>query len=254
MCPLAFAKSAISLSYLAFAAIRAAPIPSSNSRLYPTQVGHLGWWAEIFGHCGLEYCLYVAAHHHSPRRLERQSACDSMGFVRGIVFRLARPTVGELAFLLFNFGQRSAEETSAICFRDEEVIGSVENEGRRVVSRITSFAKRLPVGIFRVKAFVGIVRVVSTFVSQELTGQSVVDIGNTNAARFFGKVSRYVAFVLWDYVSESKAVIIDAEKDRHLPSSFQCGDRKCVAMVPVLAAFAYRKRVGVIHCSVLCFH
>ena len=60
--------------------------------------------------------------------------------------------------------------------------------------------------------------------------------------------------VLGYNVSESEAVIIDSEHDRQPPRSFFCRNGKYIAMVAIVAAFAYRKRVAVIDGAAVHFH
>ena len=253
MSPLALTKSAVSISYLAFSAIRTTPIPSCHSRLYPTQIGHLGWWTKVLGHCCFEDGLRRAADYHTPWSIERQCAGNAIGFLCGIVFRCACPTVGELANLFLSFRQRSAEETAAVCFGNEQIVGSVIDKGGGVVACIASFAKGLPVVELRVKPFVWVIGIVATSIADELTGGASSPVRHTDSAHFLGKEACRMS-VLGHNVSESEAIIVDSEHDRQPPRSFFCRNGEYIAMVAIVAAFAYRKCVAVIDGAAVHFH
>ena len=95
--------------------------------------------------------------------------------------------------------------------------------------------------------FVGIVRVVATRVSQEAAGRRALDVCHTNAARLVGKYGGSVSAKPGDKVSESEAVVVEAEQDIHPPSAPLQGKCEGVAVVAQLAAFADGQGVAVIN-------
>ena len=254
MCPFAFAQAAVGFAHFALAAVRAAPVPGCYAGLDPAEVGHGGRGAEVLGHGGLEDGLDVAAHGHAPRRVGGQRRRDAVCFLLGIVLRLSCPAEGELSGLFLGLQERGAEDAAVVGFGDKHVVLAVVDECGCVVSCIACLGQGLPGGVVRVEPFVGIVRVVAARIAQESAGRGAPDAGHAYAAGLAGEVRCGVSAVSGQHVAEGESVIVEAEQDVHPPRPLHRDHGELVAVVAVLAAFAYGQRVAVVDAGGLGLH